>query len=133
MDEDLKRDELYEKRIDVACNLLGITKDLAYELQEEMCDSVTSVVIKLAHRKNPNLGLCKYYEFSLDASKNCIKKCNANHIVDGVFDVSFSEDTKIPHSKYGWENKYISKKLMNEDELLKTMDELHYNLDKLFQ
>lgn len=131
MDEILKRDELYEKRIEVACNLLGITKDFAYELQEEMCDSVTSAVLKLAHKKNPNLGLCKYYEFSLNVNKNCIRECYANHIVDGIFDVTLCEDTKIHHSKYGWERKYVDKKLMSEDELLKMMDELHYTLNSV--
>lgn len=128
MEKVLERDALYEKRIEVACNLLDITKDFAYELQEEMCNSVTSAVIRLAHRKNPDVGLCKDYEFSLDINKKCTRECHANHIVDGIFDVTFFEDTKIPRSKYGWERKYTDSKLLTEDELLAMMESLNYTL-----
>lgn len=131
MNKDLEREALYEKRIEVACNLLGITKDFAYELQTEMCDSVTSAVIRLAHKKNPDVGLDRYYKFSLDVNKKCTRECQAYHIVDGIFDVTLYEDTKIPRSKYGWDRKCIDSKIMTEDELLKMMNELHYTLDSI--
>ena len=129
MKQDLEKQELYEKRIRVACNLLGITVDFVNELTEEMYSDVTSGVIRLADKKNPNIGLCKSYQFTLSINRKCRRECTATHIVDGIFDVLLCEDTKSPDSKYCWDRKILDMSLMPEDELLKMMDELHYTAE----
>lgn len=82
----------------------------------------------LADKKNPNIGLCKSYQFTLRINSKCRRECTATHIVDGIFDVLLCEVTKGPDSKY-WCRKILDISLMSEDELLKMMDELHYTLD----
>lgn len=129
MEQVLERQALYEKRLRVACNLLGITVDFVNELAEEMLTDIAPCVIVLADKKNPNIGLCKSYKFTLSISRGCRRECVATHIVDGIFDVLLYEDTKSPDSKYCWDRKVLDMSIMSEDELLKTMDELHYTAE----
>jgi hypothetical protein len=129
MEQIILIDELYQKRIKLACELLGLTVELADELADELGnDSIIGAIVNVAHNKNPRLGLCNYYEFESPGDSNEYRrKYSASHIVDGMYEIVLTEE-KYNHQYRWWDCHTLDEKVMSGDELVKLMESLNYTL-----
>ena len=122
-------DELYQKRIKLACELLGLQEDVANDLAEEMdSDEIFCAIVSVAHKRNRHLGLLNYYEYkSPEDTDEYRRRYSASHIVNGMYEVVLIE--YIYNQQRRWDDsKMLNRTVMSGDEFVKLMESLNYTL-----
>ena len=131
MEQIILIDELYQKRIKLACDLLGLSEEVANDLAETMgSDEIFDAIVSVAHMRNRHLGLRNYYNYehkSPGVGFDLIRRYSASHIVDGMYDVVLTEE-KDNHLYRCSRCRILEKKVMSGEDFVKLMESLNYTL-----